>query len=84
MVRKKDEEMARILREREVKHLTGLSRVTRWRLEKVDRFPRRVQLTQRCVGWAESEVLEWLAERIEARESHPIAPMAPSKKGGGK
>jgi prophage regulatory protein len=74
--------MTRILREREVKHITGLSRVTRWRLEKLDRFPRRVQLTQRCVGWPESEVLEWLTERVESRGSHPIAPTAPPRKGG--
>jgi prophage regulatory protein len=81
-VREKDEEMTRILRERDVKHLTGLSRVTRWRLEKVDRFPHRVQLTQRCVGWPESEVLEWLNERVQARESQLISPSAPAKKSG--
>jgi prophage regulatory protein len=69
--------MTRILREREVKHITGLSRVTRWRLEKVDRFPRRVQLTQRCVGWPESEVLDWLTKRVQARESHLIPPPTP-------
>ena len=84
MVRRKAGEMTRILRERDVKHLTGLSRVTRWRMEKVDRFPHRVQLTERCVGWPESEVLEWLNERVESRGSHPIATTVPVKKGGAK
>ncbi len=74
--------MTRILRERDVKHLTGLSRVTRWRLERRGEFPRRVQLTSRCIGWPEAEVLEWLKERVEARESHQISSSAPSRKGG--
>jgi len=59
--------MSRILRERDVKHLTGLSRVTRWRMEKRGEFPRKVQLAVRCVGWPENEVLAWLRERADAR-----------------
>ena len=59
--------MTRILREREVKHLTGLSRVTRWRLEKRGEFPKKVKLTERCVGWPEAEIMEWLTARAEER-----------------
>jgi predicted DNA-binding transcriptional regulator AlpA len=33
-----------ILREKEVHRRTGISRVMRWKLEKVGRFPRRVYL----------------------------------------
>ena len=61
------ETMSRILREREVKHVTGLSRVTRWRLERRGLFPRKVRLTERCVGWQESEITAWLKARAEAR-----------------
>ena len=57
----------KVLRERQVKDLTGLSRVTRWRLERRGEFPKKVQLTSRCVGWPETEVLDWLRERAEAR-----------------
>ena len=57
----------KILREREVKHLTGLSRVTQWRLERRGLFPKKVRLTERCVGWAEAEVMDWLKSRAEAR-----------------
>lgn len=57
----------KMLREKEVKTITGLSRVTRWRLEQQGEFPRKVQLTVRCVGWPEGEVLEWLKARVEAR-----------------
>jgi prophage regulatory protein len=49
--------MSRILREREVKHVTGLSRVTRWRLERRGLFPKKVRLTERCVGWQEGEIM---------------------------
>jgi prophage regulatory protein len=59
--------MTRILREREVKHLTGLSRVTRWRLEKRGEFPKKVKLTERCVGWPETEIIDWLNARAEER-----------------
>jgi prophage regulatory protein len=59
--------MTRILREREVKYLTGLSRVTRWRLEKRGEFPKKVKLTERCVGWPEAEIMEWLNARAEER-----------------
>ena len=29
------------------------------------RFPRRIKLGERAVGWLESEVRDWLATRIE-------------------
>jgi len=59
----------RMLREREVRQVTGLSRVTRWRLERRGEFPRRVKLTERCVGWCEAEVMAWLKTRVEARSA---------------
>jgi prophage regulatory protein len=59
--------MTRIIREREVRQVTGISRVTRWRLERKDQFPKRVKLTERCIGWLEEEVLAWLMERKEAK-----------------
>jgi prophage regulatory protein len=57
----------KMLRERQVRDLTGLSRVTRWRLEQRGEFPKRVQLTRRCVAWPAAEVLAWLKDRREAR-----------------
>jgi len=47
----------RFLREREVRSMTGLSRTTLWRLERVAEFPRRRQISPGAVGWLESEVL---------------------------
>lgn len=38
------------------------------RLEAAGLFPKRVRLGQNRVGWVEAEVLEWLQERIDARD----------------
>lgn len=38
------------------------------RLEKAGLFPKRVTLGANRVGWVEQEVLDWLEERILARE----------------
>ena len=50
-----------ILREPEVSKISGLSRVTRWRLERAGQFPRRVKLSAGRVGWRRSEVERWMA-----------------------
>lgn len=53
----------RFLREPEVNRITGLSRTTRWRLEKQKLFPRRRQISANAVAWLESEVMTWMAEK---------------------
>lgn len=37
------------------------------RLEKMDRFPKRVHLSPGAVVWVEAEIDKWLNERITAR-----------------
>ena len=59
----------RIIREPEEKRLTGLSRSTRWRLEKRGDYPKSVPLTRRSKGHWLSELLQWL----ESRGSHDVA-----------
>ena len=59
----------RILRLPEVQRRTGLSRSTIY--VRLDRglFPKPVSLGARAVGWIESEVDEWIRERIaESRD----------------
>ena len=56
----------RIIRANEVVSLTGLSRSTLWRLERMEgegNFPARRKLSPGAVGWLLSEVLEWLNNR---------------------
>ena len=57
----------RILSKRDLKELVLYSPQHIARLEKAGKFPKRVQLGPNRVGWVESEVLDWIAERIELR-----------------
>jgi prophage regulatory protein len=54
-------ERDRILREAEVKELSGLSRTTRWRLIRDGKFPTPKSLTAHAIGWRETEILAWIA-----------------------
>lgn len=56
----------KILRQREVRDRTGLSRTTLWRLERRGAFPRRRQLSTNSVGWLEDEVIAWIKSRAYA------------------
>lgn len=52
----------RILRIRSVLELTGLSRATLYRKIEAGRFPRQIKIAERCAGWRESAVREWLKD----------------------
>lgn len=54
-----------ILRLPQVCKVTGLGRSMIYQLEVERRFPSRVRIGLRAVGWVESEVQLWLASRIE-------------------
>ena len=53
----------RFIREPECKRRTGLSRTTRWRLEKQGKFPKSVQLSESAKGWRLSKILQWMRDR---------------------
>ena len=53
----------RILRDPEVRERTGLNRTTRWRLLKIGQFPRALLITERAIGWKETDIELWIAER---------------------
>lgn len=53
----------RIRGKRWVHAITDLSDTTIWRLEKAGKFPKRIQISPRRVGWLESGVLAFIAER---------------------
>ena len=60
--------MKKMLSKRQVKELVLYSPQHIARLESAGLFPKRVQLGANRVGWVEEEVLEWLQERIDARD----------------
>jgi prophage regulatory protein len=54
----------RILRLRDVKEMTGLSRSTIYAEIAKGKFPRQMKLTgARCVGWHESAIVQWIESR---------------------
>lgn len=55
-----------VLRLPQVCRMTGLSRSSIYQMEAEKRFPRRVKIGTRSVGWIESEVQTWLRQRIES------------------
>jgi len=52
-----------ILRIKEVVNVVGLSRVTVWRMERAGKFPARIQLGERAVGWRRADVEKWIESR---------------------
>ena len=54
----------RLLRFPAVRHMTGLSRSTIWRLERAAAFPRHVRLSANTVAWLEDEVRDWIRQKL--------------------
>jgi prophage regulatory protein len=63
----------RLLRVPEVCKMTGLSRQTIWRLQRAGKFPRRVLISRKAIGWYESDVREWIIGRARAPRASPGA-----------
>jgi|SRR5215472_13351452 len=56
--------MDNIIRIADVLARTGLSRVSVWRLVRLNQFPPPIELSTNAIGWLESDVVAW-------RESRP-------------
>ena len=52
------------LRRKQVQVRTGLARSTIYKQIKAGIFPKPVPLGARAVGWLESEINEWIADRV--------------------
>jgi prophage regulatory protein len=55
------ETASRILRLKTVLDRTGLSRSTLYRQIERGTFPIQVRISERCIGWRESDVQRWLS-----------------------
>ena len=52
-----------LIRRPELRRRVPLSDTRIWELEQAGEFPRRIQLTARCVAWDAAEVDAWIAAR---------------------
>lgn len=59
----------KIIRLNAVIDSTGLARSTIYKHIAEGIFPKPVPLGDRCVGWVESEVHDWILARIEERDA---------------
>lgn len=59
----------RLIRLKDVIDTTGLARSTIYKYTDKGIFPKAVTLGGRAVAWVESEVQEWILERIELRDN---------------
>jgi prophage regulatory protein len=54
-----------VLRLPQVIQITGLCRSMIYQLEAADRFPRRIRIGSRAVGWLHGEIQQWLESQIQ-------------------
>ena len=57
----------KLLRTKTVAEMTGLSRMTIYRLESSGLFPRRIKLSRNSIAWRDEDINEWIRTR-------PLAP----------
>lgn len=57
----------KLLRIRSVIEKVGLSRSTIYALCKQGKFPKQVCISERCVGWLENEIDDFLNQRASCR-----------------
>lgn len=57
-------ENRRLIRRKEVQAKTGLGASSIYAMMKQGKFPKAIPLSERRVAWIESDVDQWIAERI--------------------
>jgi prophage regulatory protein len=57
----------KFLRIGQVMQLTGLSRMTIYRLELAGEFPKRRQLSKNSVAWLDTDIAQWAESRPVSR-----------------
>lgn len=56
----------KIIRPKELSEILSVNPVTVWRMEKRGELPPRKKISNRTVGWLESDIREWLENRPNA------------------
>ena len=57
------ENQTQIIRFPKLHEITSLSRTTVWRLEADGKFPKRILIGSRGVGWLLNEIQDWMTSR---------------------
>lgn len=65
----KQTENQRLIRRKEVQTKTGLCASSIYALMKKGDFPQSLQISIRCVAWIESEVDQWISDRIASHKA---------------
>lgn len=60
-----------ILRIRDVRSRTGMSRSSIYAAIRRGEFPKQVQLSRRSVGWLETAIQQWISSRRFAVDAQP-------------
>jgi prophage regulatory protein len=56
--------ISRLIKRKEVEDITSLSTATIYRLMAEGKFPVQVKITGRSVAWLESDISEWVEQKI--------------------
>lgn len=59
-----------ILRRKQVQTRTGLSRSSIYLKVAKGTFPKPISLSERAIGWLESDINEWISERVKYTREH--------------
>jgi predicted DNA-binding transcriptional regulator AlpA len=63
----KDYSMEKFLTVDQVADLIGLHKISIWRLVRTKQFPAPIRFTRGCSRWAVSELNNFIAEKMEAK-----------------
>lgn len=59
----------RLIRRKEVQDKTGLGASSIYAMMKIGKFPKCLNLSERRVAWLESDVDNWIAERVAEHQA---------------
>ena len=63
---------SQIIRLKQEKAMTGLSRTTIYRFMSINEFPKQIKLGPKSSGWLIDEVDEWIKRQIQIRDNRQI------------
>lgn len=63
---------SQIIRLKQVKAMTGLSRTTIYRFMSINEFPKQIKLGPKSSGWLIDKVDEWIKRQIQIRDNRQI------------